>query len=602
MFPDEIAFKRQLQPNRRHAAAFIRFGLVVIALSTICLVVRAADDNPAAAKPGDQFLISGRVLGPDGTPFAGAKLYATIQSAESRPLRLKDPNRKLFEVEEVKGKPQQLRYVDPKAIALLKRFGMGPVVAADDPRLSGPEFQRVYMALIADLYEPRPALPLAPAVRATSLADGTFRFAIPKAELQAPFEQDVSVIAVADGMGPAWNVSKQPGALDAVELRLVNDLPIEGRIVDTKGKPVAGATVKLGSIMAHPDGKVDFWVETVESFPTRKFNRLLPEALSCQFPGHRLQLFPDEVTTDAEGRFKITGIGAQRVVFSLEVSAAGIGSDKFSVMTTPAAGVVPHWAGGKLPAEYRTYGAKFEHAVQPVQPVVGTVRDGATGKGLPNVQVAALEPVYVDTLTDAEGKYQLIGLSQGDEHRVYVWPWNNRRSRQPYLTLKKYVKGNNQGQPVTANFDLIRGVVLRGKLTDKRTGKPVAKAEIFYAAFKDNPRVATLYFPGNPLFPARKGVFPIRYDAPIMQQTQGQTDDQGSFDMIVLPGRGVLAAVPAEGRYQPPQWEALQKDPKLLEQTVPDLSRGWEFSAFKSIDVPERAEEIEADIQVESQP
>ncbi len=554
-------------------------------------------------------MIGGRVLDPNGKPFAGAKLYATIKSAESKPPRLKDPNQKVYEVEERKGKPPLLKFVHPKVVELMNKLGIGPVVAADDPRLRSPEAEKGMARLWPEIYETHPAM--SPTVRMTTKADGRFRFGIPKSELQAPFEEDVSVIAVDSIYGAAWNMSKEPGALADVELRLAKDLPIHGRIVDSQGKPVAGAKVKMGAVLASPDGNVGFWAELVQSHATRDnatFNRLLADALAHQFPGSRLQLFPHDFTTDADGRFTIAGIGALRVVFNLEVSAPEIGSDKFSVMTVPVPGIVPQGAVQPLRAEYRTYGATFEHVVQPVQIVAGTVRDMATGQPVPNVQVTAWGPAYVDTFTDEQGKYQLVGLSKADEYRVTAWPWDNRRSRQPYVTLEKNVQGQDQGDTVTADFDLIRGVVLRGKLTDKRTGKPVAKAQIHYAAFKDNPLVSTLCFVGNPKFPIRNGEFPIHYDAPMMRQTHAETGPDGSFDMIVLPGPGVLAAVPdgnqlpQKDRYRTSPFEALKQDPKLLERTVPDLSSGWDFKTYKLFEVPGKADEMTTEIEVESKP
>ena len=72
----------------------------------------------------------------------------------------------------------------------------------------------------------------------------------------------------------------------------------------------------------------------------------------------------------------------------MEVSGTGIAKDEFSVMTKPGEGIDlrnfrdPH----PVPHEYRTYGATFEHVVQDVKLVTGTVRDLATGLPVPGVQ------------------------------------------------------------------------------------------------------------------------------------------------------------------------------------------------------------------------
>ena len=435
-----------------------------------------------------------------------------------------------------------------------------------------------------------------------------------KSELKPSFEEDVSIFAVSDGHGPGWNLSHAPGSLANVELHLADDLPIHGRIVNTQGKPVANAKIKMGSIMADPAGTVDFWVDTVMAFATgntENFNSMLGKDLKdYQFFGQRLQLFPAELATDADGRFTIKGVGAGRVVFDLEVSGTGIANDRFSVITKPGDGIDLNTLRGPhlvVPHEYRTYGATFEHVVQDVRLVTGTVRDLATGLPIQGVQVAAWGPEYADAFTDADGKYQLVGLAPAEQYQVTAWPWENRRSRQPFVTTTKTVQAAAGQEPVTADFDLVRGVILRGKLTDKLTGKPIAKATILYAAFKGNPRLATFYYPGNPLFndprdpQHRTGVISWPFNAARMEQTHTDTGPDGAFDMIVLPGQGVLGVVPFDGEgnfAEPPE---LKEKPNLLSDTVPNLNR-QSFIGLKLIEVPENDREMQVDFQIELQP
>ena len=153
----------------------------------------------------EQFLVSGRVVGPDGKPFAGAKVFAVVRSNESKAPRLKDPKQPLFEVQVSTGQTPLLKFVHPRIVELLKKFNIETTVASDDPRLRSPELEKAYAALASELYEFDPTKK--PPLRATSGADGRFRFALVKADLKPPFEEDVSVIAVADGFGPGWNLS-----------------------------------------------------------------------------------------------------------------------------------------------------------------------------------------------------------------------------------------------------------------------------------------------------------------------------------------------------------------------------------------------------------
>jgi beta-lactamase regulating signal transducer with metallopeptidase domain/protocatechuate 3,4-dioxygenase beta subunit len=571
-------------------------------------VEKTAATEPAPAKAaepvlesGESYVIDGRVLGPDGQPFAGAKLYAIIKSAEDKPPQLRDPAQPPFELTERPGQAPLLKIVHPKLIAIFKKLGKDTTLAADDPFMRS---QKV----MPDLYKTHPAM--SPPVRATSDADGRFRFELAKGEITGPLEQDVSVVAVAPNLGPAWNLSHEPGALSGLELRLAADLPIRGRIVDHGGKPIAGATVQLGPLIDSPERNVDFWKDLVQAYMDdlnprhlpHNFNRLFEQALSYQFPGSRLNLFPREVVTDGDGRFTISGLGANRVVYKIEVTAPGAGGDTFSVATVndfdlplPKA---TQW--GSARPEYRTYGATFEHQLRQQQIIEGTIRDAATGKPVPNVQVAAWSPTYVDTFTDAEGKYRLTGLSRAHGYMVTAWPWENPRSLQPYLNLSKRLDGTAANGPIVADFNLIRGTILRGTLTDPQ-GKPIARTQVFYGAYPEGGRLDETFYPGNPKFPAPKsGVIIAPFDIPAFEQAHTQTDDNGEFSLIVLPGKGVLGVFAGD---QYAAAEQVQQDPELQQfsGTVPRL-QGYRFNAIEPLDVPLDEAEIKREWTINLRP
>ena len=244
---------------------------------------------------------------------------------------------------------------------------------------------------------------------------------------------------------------------------------------------------------------------------------------SRQLQWTNLHLFPEAVTTDAEGHFCIRGIGEERVLFNLEVTGPGIGNDKFSVMTRAVRASRPR-AAASIAAEYRTYGATFQHVANPVRIIAGTVRDKATGQPLAGVHIATWGPTYVDAFSDKDGKYQLVGLSKGRDLDLTAWLWGERKNSLPYLTTTKRAMDKPGLEPLTVDFELVRGVVLHGRLTDKVTGKPVGGAMIHYAAFKDNPHVACFAFLGNPAFPdsGRSA------DGPHLMQTHTTSDSEGT--------------------------------------------------------------------------
>jgi hypothetical protein len=239
--------------------------------------------------------------------------------------------------------------------------------------------------------------------------------------------------------------------------------------------------------------------------------------------------------TDADGKFRLTGISGERLV-GLRFEGPTIETTDVFAMTRPAPTIVP---GDPYVRFGRSvfHGATFDHAAAPTRPIVGVVRDKDTGKPLAGVTVRARIRSdlatglyhYLRAATDAEGRYRLVGLSREGEHRLQFLPGGG----QPYLPAAKTLQATTGLDPVTADFALKRGVLIRGRVTDKGTGRPV-KALVRYVAFVNNPHL--------------KGAPGFRNGDPV----EARTAEDGSFTLVGLPGRGLLAAKAADrqdGRY-----------------------------------------------------
>ena len=162
--------------------------------------------------------------------------------------------------------------------------------------------------------EPRPAEPFP--TRATSDALGRFRFRVSDPsfrflEQQATWDHP-TVAALAEGYGPAWVSFVTAELARDVTLRLVrDDVPIDGRVLDLEGRPIAGVTVTPRDIEAATGENLDTWLAVVASAKDNK---------DREFRG--LSAILDErgwahgraVVTDRDGRFRLTGIGRERVV------------------------------------------------------------------------------------------------------------------------------------------------------------------------------------------------------------------------------------------------------------------------------------------------
>ncbi len=149
-------------------------------------------------------------------------------------------------------------------------------------------------------------------------SDGGFRFRLSRSEFKdCAYDplKNIRIVATADGLGVGWDeLPSRDGepAWDAVlALRLVKDVPIEGRILTLEGKPVVGARLKVNFIAAFPGEDLTAYLQGVR-------NGMESD------DGERLWFFPppgtpDPIPTDEQGRFRLAGVGRERTIrFQLE--------------------------------------------------------------------------------------------------------------------------------------------------------------------------------------------------------------------------------------------------------------------------------------------
>jgi hypothetical protein len=211
------------------------------------------------------------------------------------------------------------------------------------------------------------------------------------------------------------------GGLDAarvLELRLVKDQVIRGRIVDTQGKPVAGVKVGVTNIGA-------FDASSVDSFLAAWTNRMI----SWQWPGGDKTLWQESgvitaATTDADGRFDLAGTGAERVV-SLHVSGAGIADAGLRVVnrqgfnpttyneaTRKQSPIIVSGPDQPVPV---LYGPAPVFVVDPGKVIHGVVQEAGTGKLWQGVDVHCQG---LSAKTDAAGHYEILGLGKTSSYHL----------------------------------------------------------------------------------------------------------------------------------------------------------------------------------------
>src|SRR5581483_8201764 len=172
------------------------------------------------------------------------------------------------------------------------------------------------------------------------------------------------------------------------------------------------------------------------------------------------------------------------------------------------------------------HGANFEILTQPTKPVVGVVRDRDTGKPLAGVTITPNKITnpfgimnynswLIRTTTDKDGRYRLVGLPKGEDNQLLA-----RIDDLPYLPQSKRVENTPGLGPVTVDFDLKRGIWVRGRVTEKTTGRPL-DGGVEYYGFRDNPH---------------------HKDIPSVLHGYGcRTREDGSYQIAIVPGRGLIA-------------------------------------------------------------
>jgi RNA polymerase sigma factor (sigma-70 family) len=353
-------------------------------------------------------------------------------------------------------------------------------------------------------------------VRATTGADGRFHFSISADDAR----RQARIVATVPDLGPDWiELSAHPRG-DEMTLRLVrDDVPINGRILDLEGKPVANATVRV--VKLHQTN-LDWWLREVKLGRWYYPNSIAPEALDT----------PIEATTGTDGRFQLRGLGRERLVY-LMISGETIERVRCWVLTRVEGPTQRRGAAEPI------YPASFDHIAGPCKPIIGTVRDKGTGKPLAGISVMADHWIN-RAKTDEHGRYRIVGQRKQSQYSLAA-------AGAPYFVrIKRNIADTPGFEPLVVDIELERGIAFRGRIVNKVTGEPI-RASVTYHALSDNPHLQSV-----------SGLDERRIAIP---DDRNETKADGSFFVVGLPGPGMLTVLAGEDDYlkpeQPAGWQKL---------------------------------------------
>jgi RNA polymerase sigma factor (sigma-70 family) len=374
--------------------------------------------------------------------------------------------------------------------------------------------------------------------------DGRFTVAAPRGQ------RWVNLIARAPGFGIDFiDLGTLKGA-DKVELRLIKDHPVRGRVIDTEGKPVSGVRVSVKHVGAYKDNSLD-------SFLAMWKKRHPMSGL----PGGIKRVWNEGIlppaTTDKDGRFSVAGCGIERVV-QLNVRGTGVAEAEYWVVNRPGFDPKPY---NKATADnmvmmpfddskWLLLGPDLTAVAEAEKPIRGVVKDQQTGKPRAGVRVTlsrnggALVSVPVSATTDAEGRYEIRGARKSPRGYMVEVPSDPDSGHMACQGRSADTPGYGT---VTIDLNMRKGVILTGKVIDQSTGKPVPG--IVWLGVLQGNSFAKEY----PEFGSAASFY-SRY-----------TDADGTFRMVTIPGPVLLM-----GTVDSRKWSQGNAARYLFKPPVPD--------------------------------
>ena len=192
----------------------------------------------------------------------------------------------------------------------------------------------------------------------------------------------------------------------------------------------------------------------------------------------------------------------------------------------------------------------------------------------------------VQTITDDQGRYRLVGLPRGRAGDLVAIPPVDipelllkkagakvpRPEDLPYLRARVAVPDGRPDPVLRVDIRLKRGVWVTGRVLDPSTGKPV-RAQLEYFAYDDNPHLKV-----SPGFRWSRN-YPI------------STGKDRTFHIVAFPGPGVLAASVSPGEKSRPTYVMAagldrfkhERDDRIL-PTQPSLVATTNYQVLAEID------------------
>ncbi len=290
----------------------------------------------------------------------------------------------------------------------------------------------------------------------------------------------VQAIASAPGVGLGWATPNPDAPQPTAEIRLRLEQVIRGKLIDMNGAPAGGVEIRVNSITRHDaEGRQDW---------------------AGPLPPADVLNWPRAVTTDESGHFMLANIGRDMTVY------LAVRDTRFAVQSIP---VRTDGRGG--PRE-------ITMTLQPATIVEGRALAADTGRPIPRAIItvgSAVTPFFSGTgqrfPADYQGRFT-AHVEPGTHYSIRAYPPEG----QPYLIPEQRFEWTKGAIKRSMDIALPRGVLIRGKVVEKGTGRSLAGSSVQF-------------------IPS-----PGREDIMTDWQSIVASQDDGSFQIAVAPGKGHL--------------------------------------------------------------
>jgi RNA polymerase sigma factor (sigma-70 family) len=294
-------------------------------------------------------------------------------------------------------------------------------------------------------------------------------------------------LAHVEGYGLRYASLDPARAAHEAELRLPPERALAGRLLTLEGQPAAGVQVHVTRIFQKGDDDwcdLDFvadyrLLQKVGAFksgeqPTFETYRRAHRGVT-QDPGAPVPFWPAATVTDAQGRFRIGGLGRDQTV--VLVAEGGRFAPQELILET----------GGQAPAP---------EAVLPLAPlrtIAGRVVCADTGKPVADARVTAhvaasrrygptgieADRDSITVRTDEQGRFQLRPYHRDSRAPGFTSLEVLPPPDMPYLAVGEYDIAFTKGAVRReVAIRLRRGVLIHGKLTEHTSRRPIDQARV----------------------------------------------------------------------------------------------------------------------------